>query len=59
MDEIQIKQAIACCAEFLCGECPYQIYEDPNHIMKCIHMLIVDVDKMIKCESNLRGELKE
>ena len=47
MDENQIKQAIACCAEFLCSECPYQKYEDPNHIMQCIHKLIVDVDKMI------------
>jgi hypothetical protein len=53
LDENQIKQAITCCAEFLCGECPYQKYEDPNHIMYCIHKLIVDVDKMINKDKRL------
>lgn len=45
MTNEQIKLGMDCCTEFLCGECPYNIYEDPSRekMLRCIHLLMVDV----------------
>lgn len=37
-------KGLQCCAEFLCSECPYRIYEDKKYPMKCIHKLILDLN---------------
>ena len=37
------------CNEFLCGECPYEKYDDKvshQYIMRCIHMLMQDINKL-------------
>ena len=52
----KVIEAINCCAEFSCKECPYKIYEDPANrlILRCIHMLMEDIKELImsdeKCE---------
>ena len=42
----QIKKNVELCAEFMCGECPYNIYEDENkeYSLRCIHKLMVDIN---------------
>lgn len=41
MDELM--KALECCAEFACGECPYQKYNSTDYILKCSHKLIADL----------------
>lgn len=41
MDELM--KALECCAEYLCGECPYQKYNSTDYILKCSHKLIADL----------------
>lgn len=53
MDEKQLIKAISCCAEFCCGECPYQKYDGGSEkLLKCIHKLMVDIDKYFKEKNN-------
>lgn len=45
----EIEQGMKCCNEFLCGECPYEKYDDKvskQYTMRCIHMLIQDINKL-------------
>ena len=49
MKREEIEQGMKCCNEFLCGECPYEKYDDKEshqYIMRCIHMLIQDINKL-------------
>lgn len=39
----ELMKALECCAEYLCGECPYQKYNSTDYIMKCSHKLIADL----------------
>lgn len=41
MDEL--RKALECCAEFACGECPYQKYNSTDYILKCSHKVIADL----------------
>ena len=47
-DKYQIFQGLSCCTEFLCDECPYQIFEHEEYKMRCIHKLIEDLAKYSK-----------
>ena len=48
MNKIQIEKGMKCCEEFLCGECPYRIYEDPSkeYPIRCMHKLMVDINDL-------------
>ena len=49
MNKEEIEQGMKCCNEFLCGECPYEKYDDKvshQYIMRCIHMLMQDINKL-------------
>ena len=49
MNKAEIEQGMKCCNEFLCGECPYEQYDDKvskQYIMRCIHMLMQDINKL-------------
>ena len=40
---------IKCCNEFLCGECPYEIYDDKKnreYTIRCIHKLMQDINEL-------------
>ena len=40
---------IKCCNEFLCGECPYEKYDDKvshQYTMRCIHTLMKDINNL-------------
>ena len=39
----KLMKALECCAEFACGECPYQKYESTDYILKCSHKVIADL----------------
>lgn len=54
MDKEQIEQGMKCCEEFLCGECPYQRYDDTTHEynIRCMHKLMVDINKLYFEEKN-------
>lgn len=43
-----ISKSVECCSEFLCGECPYNKYEDSHYMLKCIHMLMTDLNELFK-----------
>ena len=42
-----LLEALAHCAEFLCDECPYQKWDSNEYKLRCIHMLIVDLNEML------------
>ena len=49
MNREEIEQGMKCCNEFLCGECPYEKYDDKvskEYTMRCIHMLMQDINKL-------------
>ena len=51
----ETELGLKCCNEFLCGECPYEIYDDKEngtYIMRCIHKLIQDVSKLYFNKTN-------
>ena len=48
MTKEEILKGIECCAEFLCGECPYQKYVDPKYLLKCNTALMRDVNELLK-----------
>lgn len=47
MEKFEIYKGLKCCSEFLCGECPYQIYDSDHYKLRCIHKLIVDLNNII------------
>lgn len=48
MNEEDILKGIECCAEYLCGECPYRRFEHIDYKMRCIHMLMEDIATWVK-----------
>ena len=49
MNKEEIEKEMKCCNEFLCGECPYEKYDDKEshqYTMRCIHMLIQNINKL-------------
>ena len=49
-----VVKAIDCCAEFLCGECPFQCYDDDVYNFRCIHQLMIAI-KEVKDELQRNG----
>ena len=61
MNREEIEQGMKSCNEFLCGECPYEKYDDKkNHqyTMRCIHMLMQDINKLYFCHKHNRKEYR-
>ena len=48
MTDKEIEKGLECCAEFVCGECPYQKFDHIDYKFRCVHMLIVDVANLYK-----------
>lgn len=42
----KVLKGLECCADYMCGECPYQKYESKEHILKCIHLLLQDLNML-------------
>ena len=42
-----VRKAAASCAEFCCGECPYDIYTSKDYPLRCIHYLMADIDELL------------
>lgn len=48
LEKDEILKGIECCAEFLCGECPYKKYDIKDKPLACVHKLMLDIhDKLI------------
>lgn len=43
MTREETLKGLSCCSEFLCGECPYNIYHSHDYPIKCMHKLMVDL----------------
>ena len=48
----KVKKAIEACADFCCGECPYEHLESKDYPFRCIHTLMVDIHKLMKEKEN-------
>lgn len=48
MDKAKILNALECCTEFLCEECPYEKYDVQGHPLRCINRLINDLYELHK-----------
>ena len=44
----KVLKGLECCVDYMCGECPYQKYESKEHILKCIHLLLEDLNMLRK-----------
>ena len=44
----EVLHALDCCNEFLCEECLYRKWDSDEYKLRCIHMLINDLTKVIK-----------
>lgn len=57
----KVFRGLKACKDFLCGECPYQNLDSKDYPIRCIHTLIVDLDKVckelnIENHSEIKGE---
>ena len=48
MERKDIINAVSACTQFECGICPYQIYDDPQYKLRCIHRLMEDVNSLFQ-----------
>ena len=55
MNKEQIERGMKCCNIFLCGECPYKIYDDSEYKFRCIHTLMQDINKLYFNKNNKEG----
>ena len=49
MNKEDIELGMKCCNEFLCGECPYEKFDDKEnceYILRCIRILMKDINKL-------------
>ena len=42
----KVLKGLECCSDYLCGECPYQQFKDKEHILRCIHLLLSDLNML-------------
>ena len=47
MTKEEVLKGLECCTEFLCGECPYKEYDSKDYLLRCTHMLLVDLKNII------------
>lgn len=50
MEKFEIYKGLKCCSEYLCNECPYQIYESNKYLLRCVRKLIVDLNSLLNTE---------
>lgn len=50
-------KGLECCSEFLCGECPYRIFEDKTgqYTIRCMYKLMNDLFEILKAEGYYNG----
>ena len=50
-------KGLECCSEFLCGECPYKVFEDKTgqYTIRCIYKLMNDLFEILKAEGYYNG----
>ena len=56
MDKKDVVKAVSACADFECGICPYQIYDDLHYKLRCIHKLMEDINSIFQVEKECNIE---
>ena len=41
-------RGLKCCAEFLCGECPYAEYQHIEYKLQCVHKMHTDLVEVLE-----------
>lgn len=54
----EIKKGLDCCSEFICGECPYNIYESKEYPLRCIHKLLSDMKELEEAADKIEIHFK-
>lgn len=52
-------KGLKCCAEYLCGECPYKEFEHIEYKLRCIHMLINDLEEVNRPMKTIEEKLPQ
>lgn len=47
MTKEEVLKGLKCCVDYECSECPYQKYDHVDYKLRCMHMLIVDINKIM------------
>ena len=50
MEREKVLNALKYCAEFECGNCPYKYLDSKDYPLRCIHTLIIDLNKIVSDE---------
>ena len=48
MDRDKLFKGVECCANFLCGECPYGELQHKTYKERCMHQMLEDLNEWIK-----------
>lgn len=48
MDRDKLFKGVECCANYLCGECPYAGLQHSFYKERCMHQMLEDLNKWIK-----------
>ena len=59
MNVNDVIKGIDCCSEFMCGGCPYKIYESKDYPLKCIHNLMEDIKKCKDTDASYISKARE
>lgn len=46
MIQEEVEKGLKCCDEFFCDTCPYHKYDSRDYSLRCVHMLIRDINKL-------------
>jgi hypothetical protein len=46
MTKEETLKGLECCADFMCKDCPYRKFSDQTYTIRCMHRLMVDLQKL-------------
>lgn len=46
MTREETLKGLECCADFMCKDCPYRKFSDQTYTIRCMHRLMVDLQKL-------------
>lgn len=55
MERDKAIKGLQCCSEFLCGECPYNIYENKDYPLRCVYKMMEDLNKSYEIIENIKN----
>ena len=55
----EVFKGLACCADFMCKDCPYQKFSDQTYTLRCMHRLMSNMEKLFLKPGSWRLETDE